>query len=146
MPALSRKDPLLRFNFAVEIDSLVAGGFQEVTGLQSELEVQDYREGGRNEYIHKFWGPVKYSSNLVLKHGMTDVRGLFQWYWDVMHGIVERKNVSVILLDSAGHEKFRWNFIKAYPVKWVGPEFRSTADEVAVEAVELVHRGLLKAG
>ena len=77
---------------------------------------------------------------------MTDVKGLFRWYWDVMHGIVERKNVSVLLLDSAGHEKFRWNFEKAYPVKWVGPEFRSTADEVAVETVELAHKGLLKAG
>jgi phage tail-like protein len=141
-----RKDPFLRFNFAIEIEGLVAGGFQEVTGLQSEIEVEDYREGGLNEFMHRLSGPVKYGSNLVLKRGMTDSRALFQWYWDVMHGTVKRKNVSVILLDAAGQETSRWNFEKAYPVKWVGMELRSTASEVGVETLELAHRGLSKAG
>jgi len=146
MPTGSRKDPFQKFNFAVEIEGLVAGGFQEVTGLQSEIEVSEYREGGQNEYIHKFAGPVKYSSNLVLKRGITDAKVVFGWYWDVMHGTVARKNVSVLLMDSAGQEKYRWNFEKAYPVKWVGPDFRSTASEVAVETLELAHKGLSRAG
>lgn len=141
----TRRDPYLKYNFAVEIDGLVAGGFQEVTGLQAEIEVQDYREGGVNEFVHKFAGPVKYSSNLVLKWGITDARALWNWYWDVMHGKVERKNVSVLLLDQTGQEKRRWNFEKAYPVKWVGSELRAAASEVAVETIEFAHRGLSKA-
>ena len=141
-----RKDPFLRFNFIVEVEGLVTGGFQEVTGLQSEIEVEDYREGGRNGFLHRLSGPVKYGANLTLKRGMTDSRALFQWYWDVMHGTIERKNVSVILLDATGQETCRWNFEKAYPVKWVGMEFRSTASEVGVETLELAHRGLSKAG
>jgi len=48
-----RKDPYLAFNFLVEIQGLTVGGFTEVTGLQVEVEVHDYREGGVNEYIHK---------------------------------------------------------------------------------------------
>lgn len=145
MPTGSRHDPYSGYNFAVEINGLEAGGFQEVTGLQAEIEVQEYREGGNNEYLLKFAGPVKYSANLVLKRGFADQRALFGWYWDVMHGTVERKNVSVLLLDSAGAEKHRWNFEKAYPVKWVGPDFKAAASEVAVETLELVHNGLSKA-
>ena len=143
MPTGSRKDPFGKFNFVVEIDSLYAGGFQEVTGLGSEVEVSEYREGGVNGHIHKFAGPIKYSSNLVLKRGVTDVKALFQWYWDVMQGTVERKNVTVLLLDNEGQEQYRWVFEKAYPVKWVGPDFRSTASEAAVETLELAHCGLL---
>jgi phage tail-like protein len=140
-----RKDPFLGFNFAVEIEGLVAGGFSEVLGLQTEIEVQDYREGGVNEYIHKRAGPAKYPSNLVLRKGMTDARALWGWYRKVAQGKIERKNVSVVLLDSAGQEeKVRWNFGNAYPVKWVGPDLKGASSEVAVEVVELAHSGLAK--
>jgi phage tail-like protein len=144
-PALGlggRRDPYLSYNFAVEIEGLVAGGFSEVSGVQTEIEVQEYREGGVNEYIHKRAGPAKYPSNLVLKKGVTDVRTLWEWYWQVAQGTIERKNVSVLLLDSSGQEKLRWNFERAYPVKWVGPDLKGTSSDVAVEAVELAHCGL----
>jgi phage tail-like protein len=144
-PALGlggRRDPYLSYNFAVEIEGLVAGGFSDVSGLQTEIEVQEYREGGVNEYIHKRAGPAKYPSNLVLKKGVTDVRTLWDWYWQVAQGIIQRKNVSVLLLDSTGQEKLRWNFENAYPVKWVGPDLKGTSSDVAVEAVELAHCGL----
>jgi phage tail-like protein len=139
----SRRDPFRGYNFAVEIEGLVAGGFSDVTGLQVELEVQDYREGGVNGFIHKRAGPAKYTANLVLKRGMTDAKALWNWYWDVVQGKVERKNVSVLLLDEAGEEKMRWNFAQAYPVKWTGPDLRATGNEVAVESIELAHKGLM---
>lgn len=139
-----RKDPFLGFNFAVEIEGMVAGGFSEVSGLQSEIEVKEYREGGVNEYTHKRAGPVKYSSNIVLKRGVTDARALWDWYSKVMQGKIERQNVSILLLDSTGQEKLRWNFEKAYPVKWVGPDLRGNSNEVAVETLELAHSGLSK--
>ena len=69
-----RNDPYLGFKFLVEIEGLVVGGFSEVTGLQVETEVETYREGGLNEYVHKLAGPTRYPSNLVLKHGMTESR------------------------------------------------------------------------
>ena len=142
---MARTDPFLGYNFAVEVEGLVAGGFNEVSGLEIQTEVQEYREGGVNAYIHKRAGPVKYPSNLILKRGMTDVRTLWYWYWDVMQGIVERKNVSVLLLDTTGAEAIRWNFEQAYPVRWVGPSLRATASEVAVETLELAHNGLARA-
>jgi phage tail-like protein len=140
-----RQDPYLNYNFAVEIEGLMAGGFSEVAGLQTEIEVQEYREGGVNGYIHKRAGPAKYPSNLILKKGVTDVRALWDWYWDVSQGTIQRKNVSVLLLDSSGEEKLRWNFEQAYPVRWVGPNLKGNTSEVAVESVELAHSGLATA-
>jgi len=142
---MPRMDPFLGFNFAVEIEGLVAGGFSEVSGLQSEIEVQEYREGGNNEYMLKRAGPAKYSSNLILKRGITDVKTLWYWYQDVAQGIVMRQNVSVLLMDSTGQEQLRWNFANAYPVKWAGPDLKGAASEVAVESVELAHDGFVSA-
>jgi phage tail-like protein len=141
-----RTDPYFSFNFLVEIEGLVVGGFNEVTGLAVEVEVEEYREGGLNEYIHKLAGPTRYPNNLVLKHGLTDGDTLWNWHQDVTRGNIQRKNGSIMLLDSRGEEQWRWNFVAAYPVRWVGPDLRAGTAEVAIETLELVHRGLSKAG
>ena len=137
-----RNDPMLSFNFGVEVDGMLVAGFHEVSGLQSEAEVQDYREGGVNEYTHKRPGPVKYTANLVLKRGISDAAGLWAWYADVAEGKIERKTVSIVLMDSAREEKQRWSFRRALPVKWTGPALKASTGEVAVETVELVHEGM----
>jgi len=139
-----RNDPYLSVNFLVEIDGLVVGGFQEVTGLQVETEVEDYREGGVNEYVHRLAGPTKYPQNLVLKKGLTDVEGLWKWHQRVVRGTIKRRNGSIYLLDRAGLPAMWWNFSGAYPVKWSGPDFRAEQGAVAVEQLELVHRGISK--
>ena len=140
-----RADPYLAFNFVIELEGIVVGGFTEVSGLQVEVETQDYREGGVNEYLHKLAGPTRYPSNLVLKRGLTDAETLWNWQQEVLQGPIGRKNGSIMLLNSAGEETWRWNFIGAYPVRWVGPELRAGTAEVAVETLELVHQGLTKA-
>ena len=138
-----RHDPVLSHNFSVEIDSVFVAGFSEVSGLQSEIEVEEYREGGLNEYIHKCAGPVKYISNLILKKGVTDNTELWTWYKQTMQGSVQRKRVTVVLMNSAGEEWRRWILQNAYPVKWTGPEMKASASEVAIETLELAHDGLL---
>ena len=48
--------------------------------------------------------------------------------------------------DAAGKEVImRWDFVEAYPVKWVGPQFQASGNAVAIETLELAHRGM-KAG
>lgn len=139
-----RNDPYMAFNFLLEIEGLIVGGFSDVTGLQVETEVQDYREGGLNEYIHKLPGPARYPQNLTLKRGLTDIETLWSWHQDVVEGIIERKNGSLYLLDRQRLPVMWWNFLDAYPVKWTGPEFRAGNAAVAVETVELVHQGIVK--
>jgi phage tail-like protein len=138
-----RHDPVLSFNFSVEISGLIVAAFSDVTGLQAEVEVNEYREGGVNGYIHKRAGPVRYPANLVLKKGITDSTELWSWYCQVLQGTIQRKSLDVVLMDSAGTEQRRWTFQNAYPVKWAGPDFKAASSEVAIESMELAHEGLI---
>jgi phage tail-like protein len=139
-----RNDPYMDFNFLVEIEGLLAGGFSEVTGLQIQVDVKEYHEGGRNDYIHQLRGVTRYPQKLTLKHGLTDIESMWSWLQDVVEGKVERKNGSIYLLDRQGLPAMWWDFVKAYPVKWSGPELRANSATVAFESVELVHQGIVK--
>jgi phage tail-like protein len=136
-----RADPYQVFNFLVEIEGILAGGFSECSGLQVETEFFDYREGGVNEYVHRFAGPTKYPP-LVLKHGLTQIYGLWSWHQDVIQGKIERKNGTIYLLDKQRIPVMWWDFKEAFPYKWTGPELRADSSNVAIESVELTHRGL----
>lgn len=141
-PRALTKDPYLSLKFHVNIENKAVGAFSEVTGLQLEVEVHEYREGGVNEYLHKLAGPIKYPSNLILKHGLMAADVLWQWQQEIVNGVVKRQNGSVSLLDQAGNVQWCWYFRAAYPVRWSGPELRAGTAEVALETLELAHRGL----
>lgn len=141
--AVERKDPYLGNRFQVEIDGIVEAGFSECSGLVIETEVEDRREGGLNGYAHRLPKGSRFV-NLVLKRGLTDSDQLWKWHQDVVAGKVERRSVSVVLLDSLGEERWRWNLRDAFPAKWVGPELKSDGSVVAVETLEIAHHGLAK--
>jgi phage tail-like protein len=134
-------DAIGAFRFKVELDGLLVGGFSEVTGMQSEIEVMSYPEGGLNTYVHNFPKQTKYP-RIVLKRGITQSSELWDWYDGAAGGTVKRKNGSVILYNHGGKELCRWNFFEAYPVKWNGPDLNATSGNVAVESIEIVHNGL----
>ena len=140
-----RPDPFLAYSFLVEIEGLIVGGFSEVSGLQVETEVHDYREGGLNAYVHRFAGPTRYPANLVLKHGLSLVDTLWRWHHAVAGGTVTRKNGTIYLLGTTRVPVRAWNFADALPVKWSGPELRADSNAVATETLELVHRGISRA-
>ena len=140
-PTGKRADPFQAFNFLVEVEGIVIGGFMECSGLRVETEGQEYAEGGLNDYTHSFRGRTKYSP-LTLKRGMTLDDRLWQWHQDVVKGKFERKNGTVYLMDETHTAVAWWNFKNAFPSKWIGPDLRATSTEVAVESVELIHEGL----
>ena len=144
MAAADRNDPYLSFHFVVEIDQQNVARFSEVSGLDFETAVETFREGGVIGHEQQLAGPSKFPSRIVLKRGMTESTFLWSWHQDVVRGRVQRKDVSVVLLDSAGKEKWRWSFLRAAPVKWVGPQLRASTSEVAVETLELIHQGLVQ--
>ena len=139
-----RADPYMAYNFVVEIEGLITGGFTEVTGLESEIELESYQEGGVNGYIHQFPRRTRYP-NLVLSHGLTDIDTLWHWYQAATAGKIQLKNGTIMLLNQQRLPMMWWNLKNAYPVKWVGPQFNaSNATAVAVERLELIHQGIDK--
>ena len=134
-------DPFHVFNFFVEVEGLLVAGFSECSGLQVETEIQEYAEGGLNDYTHHFRGRTKYPP-LILKRGLTLNNQLWRWHQGVIEGKFERKNGTIYLLDKTHVPVTWWNFKKAFPSKWTGPELRATSNDVAIESVELIHQGL----
>jgi phage tail-like protein len=78
----------------------------------------------------------------VLRHGITSGDGLWRWYQMTAAGQVVRRNGTIFLLDSPHVVALQWDFRDAFPYKWIGPELRAEAANIAFESVELVHRGL----
>lgn len=144
MPQGERRDPYLGFHFRIVIDGIDQGGFAECAGLEVQTEMHEYREGGVNTYIHRFTGPSKHPP-LVLKRGLIDAATLWDWHQEVVHGTVTRRNVSIDLRDARGESVVQWDFEMAFPVKWTGPSLKADSGEVALETLELVHRGFKRA-
>jgi phage tail-like protein len=134
-------DPFGNFNFLVEIDGITRAAFQEVSGFDSTIDVIEHREGGENTTLRKLPGMTKYS-NLTLKWGITDDVDLYTWHRQIVQGQIERRNGSIVLLDRAGQEVARWNFFRAWPTKYDGPDLNAEGNDVAIETLELAHEGV----
>ncbi|MGE0642607.1 MAG: phage tail protein [Nitrospira sp.] len=139
-----RKDPYVSCQFLVEIDGVTKLGFRECSGLDSAQDPVEYREGNEGPTVRKLPGLTKYS-NISLKRGVTDDTQICKWRENASEGKIERKNGSIILLDHERKEKVRWNFVNAWPTKWTGPTFNATANEVAIEQLDLAHEGVKRA-
>jgi phage tail-like protein len=138
-----RADPYGAFRFRVEILGLQVGGFSEISGIEREVQIEDYREGGLNDFTHKLATVTKYH-NLTLRRGLADATELWQWHQDVVNGKIERRQINVVLLDVAGKDTWRWVFEKAYPVKWSGASLNATSSVVFVESMEFAHNGITR--
>jgi phage tail-like protein len=128
--------------FYVEIEGKTKALFTEVSGLQVEIVTQEYEEGGNNGYVHRLPGRAKVG-NLTLKRGMTRSNDFLKWLFDVANGIIKPCNVSLVMYDTSRDSFMRWDFIKAYPVKWSGPQFTSKSTEAAIETLEIAHQGMI---
>ncbi len=136
-----RKDPYLAYNFVVEIDGIAVAGFNDVTGLTVETQVDRKTFGGENQKEYTFFVQTKYS-DITLKHGMTEDHYLWEWYESIINGHINRRNGSIYLLDHHGNPKIWWDFIEACPIKWEGPAFSAANSAVAAETLVLTHNGL----
>jgi phage tail-like protein len=57
----------------------------------------------------------------------------------VVDGKVERKSVSIILLNDAGEEAMRYNLFECWPTKYKGPDLNSRNSAHATEAIEIAY-------
>jgi len=134
-------DPYGNYNFLVELDGITRAAFQECSGFDSTIDVIEHREGGENTTLRKLPGMTKYS-NITLKWGITDDKELYTWHREAVAGNLQRKNGSIVLLDRSGEEVVRWDFIRAWPTKYDGPDLNAEGNDVAIEMLELAHEGV----
>ena len=137
-------DPFASFNFKLEVEGITVAGFSEVTGLNQESNVIDYREGQEPITPRKLPGLNKFG-NITLKRGISPDLSVYNWRKTVTDGDIERRNASVVLHNEKHEEVVRWNLVNAWPSKYVGPDLKANANEVAIESVELTHEGVERA-
>lgn len=131
-----RNDPYGAFNFLVEIDGVTQAGFSECSGLDTETDVVEYRNGNEDITVRKLPGLKKFT-NITLKRGFTDSKELWEWRKKVMDGATERQSGSIVLLNEAREEALRYTFREGWPSKWTGPAMNASSSEVAIETLEI---------
>lgn len=125
------------------------GGFQECSGLEVEMDVQEYLEGGRNDGVIKRVGRAKYSP-IILKRGMfygaggLSNRDLWKWIQGVVAGErpVARYDGTIKVMSTAEKVSATWVFDRGLPMKIRGPELNAKTGEVAIEELHIAHEGL----
>ena len=140
MPSV-REDPYLDFNFLVEIAGLTVAGFSEADLPKGESR-RSPTERARTRPPRRGCSPdgSKYGP-LVTPQRIRGDATLFQWWHAVAQGSLDRRNVSVVLLDEQRQEVARWNLHRAWPSKYTGPSLNALGNDVAIETLELVARG-----
>lgn len=134
--------PLTVFHFQVEWNGTRVG-FTEVSGLTQEIQPIEYREGNSFDYnVTKFPGMPKFG-NLTLKRGIFLGDNEFtNWLMTAQKDKIERRTITVKLLDETHKPIMTWTVKEAWPCKVEGPSLKSTGNEVAIESIELCHEGL----
>jgi phage tail-like protein len=125
--------------FLVEIDGLAQGGFIEVSGIESGIDMieETDRTATPIANVNQRPGKTRYS-NIVLKRGFINDPALYNWYKQVVRGETERKSGAIIVLDRAGNEALRYNFFESWPCRWKGPVLDTKGgDREFVEEIEL---------
>jgi phage tail-like protein len=134
--------PLPNFHFQVDWGGSRVG-FTEISGLNIETDVIEYREGNSPEsQVQKMPGMHKYT-NIILKRGiMKGDNDFITWMNTIKMNEVERRNVTIKLLDGDHNPAVVWKVKNAWPVRYSGPELKSRGNEVAIETLELAHEGI----
>jgi phage tail-like protein len=139
--------PMPKFYFEVTwaggTGTEMVSAFQEVSGLDIEAQIIEYRSGNNAVFSTvKMPGIVKVG-NVTLKKGIfVKDNKFFDWYANIKMNTIGRTAVTISLLDETGAPTMVWVLNNAWPTKITGTDMKSDGNEVAVETIELAHEGL----
>ena len=137
MPNRRDFDHIGSFNFKVEINDVTNSPFIFVSGIESQSEVIEYRNGADN-LTRKIPGRTSYS-NIVMRRGFTNADELWRWRKSVTDGVLERKNGSIIILGADAQTVIMvFKFFEAWPCRYELGQFNGEVDSVLIEEIEIV--------
>ena len=135
--------PTPRFHFDVRWGDGTVMHFQEVTGLDAETQVIEYRHGNSKVYSPIKMPGITKVGNVTLKRGIFKSDNSFwNWYSSIQQNTIKRQNVVIALLDEKSATTMQWTLTNAWPTKVTGADLKSDGNEVAVHTVELAYETL----
>lgn len=134
--------PMTSLHFEVSWgDAENTSSFSEVSGLTMEADAIEYRGGADPSLSVRKQPGLKKFGNVTAKRGIAPAaagNGLFEWYATIQAGTVQRRPVTISLLNEERTPVMTWKIKEAWPVKVEGPGLNATGNEIAIEAVEFV--------
>jgi phage tail-like protein len=131
-----------RYHFQVEWGG-VRIGFTEVSGLDIEIEAVSFREGSSpNDSFRKIPGLRKYSNITLKREILEGDNDFFNWINTKMIGNIERRDVTISLLNERHEPVVIWKVKNAFPVNYWGPVLISNDSGLAIETLVLTHEGI----
>ena len=138
----SGSDPYRQFNYLVEVDGVIIGGFSEASGLTAEVDAGDYRDGRPVGEVGRKIPGARKAATITLRRGWTQNTRLLDWCQAALKGEKKLLSGSIVLLNEARQVKLRWKFSNGMLVKCQGPDFQATGNEARIETLELTYEKL----
>jgi phage tail-like protein len=145
----NRETPYGAFNFQINFggenkpDS-VLGGFSDVSGIGTEINIAEYRNGSEKEnHVRKIPGTHKVS-DVTLKRGVVNSKDFWKWITEVQkEGPAKQRDVTISLRDEAGKSVQTWTLRKVVPSKYTAPTLAAKGGgDVAMEELVLAAESL----
>jgi phage tail-like protein len=135
--------PLPKFHFEVQWGGSIIG-FTEISGLTVETDVIEFRDGASREY-HKVKMPgMQKFGNITMKRGtFKGNNDFFNWWNTVALNTIDRRDVTISLLNEEHEAVVTWKIKNAWPTKVQATDLKSDDNGVAIETIELAHEGLV---
>lgn len=141
----TQSSPMPKFRFEVDFGDQFKSkaSFQEVSGLDKETQVIEYRHSNKPLFSTiKMPGIAKFG-NITMKKGvMEHDESLANWLSEIKMNTIRRKTVTIRLLDETGNTAMEWQLINAWPTKIKGTDLKSNGNEFAIDTIEFAHEGL----
>lgn len=135
--------------FLFEVDGVEIGTFTSVKGLQLDIEVDTYVEGGENGYVHQLPGRMTWP-NIVLRRGVVQTDALFDWVrktsgddFATNGNKLTRCTGAIVLMSSQNKRLRSYELKSAFPIRWTGPRLNVDVHEPLVEELEVAHHGFV---
>lgn len=139
---LNETRPPLGCYYHVSLGTDISGMFSSVSGLNFELEVETYQEGGLNTGV-RFFPTVPMPQRLVLERGIVAEDVSVRWLMATQLGTFNKMEGTITLLDDQGKRQNMWRILDAYPIRYEGPALSAMESKVAISRVEIMHTGVL---
>ncbi len=134
--------PIPKFHFSVDWGGTNIG-FTEVTGLEVSTDVIEYRDGANPEYSKTKMPGMQKFGNITMKRGtFAHDNQFFAWWNTVALNTIERRDVTIKLLNEKHEPVVVWKVKNAWPVKVQSTDLKGDGNEVAIETIEIAHEGL----
>ncbi len=137
--------PLTKYHFSVDWGGTKIG-FTEVTGLEVTTEKIEYRDGASPEFSKKQMPGMQTFGDLTLKRGIfAGDNEYYDWWNTVSLNTIERRDITVSLLNESHEPVVVWTVKNAFPTKVTSTDLNSTGNETAIETLVVSHEGLTMA-